>query len=148
MRVYIGSDHGGFRTKGILKDFLRGLGHELIDIGCDDENSVDYPDYAKILCESVGPEYAQTGAVGILVCGTGIGMSMCANKMQGIRAALCVNEFEAEMTRKHNDANVLCLGGRVVGEELAKNIAKTFVDNSFDGERHERRVGKMMDLEK
>ena len=142
--IAIGADHGGYALKEILKEYLASLDFEVKDFGTFNENSVDYPDIADLVCNSVSAGEAN---LGILVCGTGIGMNMCANKHKGIRAAQCSDTFSAKMTRQHNDANVLTLGGRVVGPELAKDIVKEFVTNEFLGGRHANRVEKMMKLE-
>lgn len=142
--IAIGCDHGGFELKSIINKYLDSLGVDYVDCGTYDENSVDYPDIAKVVCLKV-----QTGECekGILVCGTGIGMNMCANKHKGIRAAQCHDTFSAKMTRQHNNANVLTMGGRVVGSELAKEIVREFLTNEFEGGRHEVRVNKMMSVE-
>ena len=142
--IAIGCDHGGFELKSIINKFLEDNGYEYVDCGTYNEDSVDYPDIAKIVCKKV-----QTGECekGILVCGTGIGMNMCANKHKGIRAAQCHDTFSAKMTRIHNNANVLTMGGRVVGSELAKDIVKEFLVNEFEGGRHENRINKMMAVE-
>ena len=142
--IAIGADHGGYALKEILKEYLASLDFEVKDFGTFNENSVDYPDIADLVCNSVSTGESN---LGILVCGTGIGMNMCANKHKGIRAAQCSDTFSAKMTRQHNDANVLTLGGRVVGSELAKDIVKEFVTNEFLGGRHANRVEKMMKLE-
>lgn len=135
--VFLGSDHAGVALKAALVAHLQAAGHDVVDLGPAEAKSVDYPDFAKLVCRRVldTPE-----AAGILVCGTGIGMSMAANRMPGIRAALCVNEYLARMTRLHNDANVLCLGERVVGVGLAAAIADVFLATDFEGGRHRRRV--------
>lgn len=138
--IIIGSDHGGFDLKNEVIDFVKNeLKEEIIDKGCESKESVDYPDIAKSVCDEV----IEKKCLGILICGTGVGMSMSANKVKGIRAALCSEEYSAMMTRKHNDANVLTMGGRVIGPELAKNIVKAFLSNEFEGGRHKRRVDKM-----
>ena len=142
--IAIGSDHGGFELKNILIDYLKENGYDYKDFGCYDTKSIDYPDIAKLVCSEVSSENAD---LGILVCGTGIGMNMCANKHKGIRAAQCSDTFSAKMTRQHNNANVLTLGGRVIGPELAKEIVSEFLTNEFLGGRHETRVNKMMSLE-
>ena len=142
--IAIGSDHGGFELKNILIDYLKENGYDYKDFGCFDTASIDYPDIAKLVCAEVSSENAD---LGILVCGTGIGMNMCANKHKGIRAAQCSDTFSAKMTRQHNNANVLTLGGRVIGPELAKEIVHEFLTNKFLGGRHEIRVNKMMSLE-
>ena len=142
--IAIGCDHGGFELKSIINKYLEDNGYEYVDCGTYDENSIDYPDIAKVVCNKI-----QSGECdkGILVCGTGIGMNMCANKHKGIRAAQCHDTFSAKMTRIHNNANVLTMGGRVVGSELAKDIVKEFLTNEFEGGRHEARVNKMMSIE-
>lgn len=143
--IAIGSDHGGFELKAIIKTYLEENGYEYFDCGTLDGSSVDYPDIAKIVCEKVQNNECEKG---ILICGTGIGMNMCANKYKGIRAAQCHDTFSAKMTRKHNNANVITMGGRVVGPELAKDIIKEFLTNEFEGGRHQTRVDKMMSIEK
>ena len=143
--ISIGCDHGGYQLKNIIIDHLASLGYEYKDFGTFDETSVDYPDIAKLVCEDVTSGNAKFG---ILVCGTGLGMNMCANKYKGIRAAQCSDTFSAKMTRQHNNANVLTLGGRVIGPELAKEIVNEFLTNEFLGGRHETRVNKMMAIEK
>ncbi len=143
--IAIGCDHGGFELKEILADYLKGEGYEVCDVGTYTQESVDYPDIADALCNKITQGECEKG---ILVCGTGIGMNMCANKHKGIRAAQCHDTFSAKMTRQHNNANVLTMGGRVVGSELAKDIVKEFVTNEFLGGRHGVRVDKMMSLEK
>ena len=142
--IAIGSDHGGFELKKVLLDYLSELEYEYTDFGTFDGTSVDYPDIADKVCNAVS---GGDCALGILVCGTGIGMNMCANKHKGIRAAQCSDTFSAKMTRQHNNANVLTLGGRVVGSELAKEIVREFLTNEFAGGRHAVRVEKMMNLE-
>lgn len=142
MRVYIGSDHAGFHLKEIIKTFLQqNMEAEVVDLGTFSEESVDYPDYAREVCEKI---IENGGSFGILICGTGIGMCMAANKHKGIRAVDAINEHMAEMSRKHNDANVLCLGGRMIEPELAKQIAKTFLMTQFENDdRHKRRISKL-----
>lgn len=143
-KIIIGSDHGGFDLKQEIITFLQNdMKYEVQDMGCYDKNSVDYPDIAEAVCNEV----KKTGLYGILICGTGIGISISANKINGIRCALCSDEYSAKMTRHHNDANVLALGGRTVGPELAKSIVQTFLTNDFDGGRHEKRVNKIKMLE-
>ncbi len=144
MKIYISSDHGGYNLKGYVKKYVSESGYEIEDLGTNSEESVDYPDYAEKLCKKV----FENKAKGILICGTGIGMSMSANKMKGIRAALCGNEYLAKMSRRHNNSNVLCLGGRVIGEELACNIVKVWLETDFSKEeRHHKRVGKINKLD-
>ena len=142
--IAIASDHGGFALKQELISQLKKDGIAFEDLGTYTEESCDYPAYAEKLCRAV---VAGTYEKGILVCGTGIGMSMAANKIAGVRCALCSDCFSAEMTRRHNDANVLALGGRVLGVELARRIMNIFLSTPFDGGRHQRRVDQLMALE-
>ena len=135
--VFLGSDHAGLELKAMVAAHLAAAGHTVVDLGPSEAKSVDYPDFAKAVCAKV---LATPEAAGILICGTGIGMSMAANRIPGIRAALCCNEYLARMTRLHNDANVLCLGERVIGQGLAASIVDVFMDTAFEGGRHQRRV--------
>lgn len=144
MTIYLGSDHGGFELKEALKAYLADEAHLVIDQGTYSLESVDYPDYAKAVGEAV---LADEGSLGIVICGTGIGISIAANKLKGIRAALCSEEFSARMARRHNNANVLALGGRTTGVELAKSIVDAFLSAEFEGDRHARRVEKICGLE-
>lgn len=141
----IGSDHGGFELKAHIIQHLKEQGIELKDFGTYDENSIDYPDIAKKVCEAVTSGECDRG---ILVCGTGIGMSMAANKIKGIRAALCTDVYSAKMTKQHNNANVICMGGRVTGRELAFMIVDTWMGEEFLGGRHANRIEKIHSLEK
>ena len=143
--IYIGADSAGFRLKEEVKEHLKSLGYEVSDCGCDSEASCHYPVFAKAVCEMVQSNLE--GSYGILICGTGIGMSMCANKHRGIRAALCSDTYSAKMTRRHNDANVLCMGARVIGSCLAIDIVDTFLENEFEGGRHALRVDMMSEIE-
>ena len=137
--IYVGSDHGGFDLKREVVDLLSGNDEYVVyDVGPFNSESVDYPQYAKSVSEGVLKE----GGFGVLICGTGVGMSMVANKVRGIRAVLAHNEFVGVMGRRHNDANVLCLGARVIGSALGLEIVKSFLDSEFEGGRHERRVGQ------
>ncbi len=145
MKIAIGCDHGGYKLKEVIKDYVVTLGHEVEDFGCYDENSVDYPPIAAKAARSVADGKNDTG---ILICSTGIGISICANKVDGIRAALCTDEHCAEMTKRHNNANVLCMGGHVVTAETAKRITEKFLTTEFEGGRHERRVNLIADIEK
>ena len=142
--IALGSDHGGYALKEEIKKYLTEQGVPFLDFGTDSEASCDYPVYAEKVCRSV---LAGESEKGILCCGTGIGMSMAANKIRGIRCALCSEGYSAEMTRRHNDANVLALGGRVVGPGLALEIVDIFLKTPFEGGRHARRVSKVMALE-
>ncbi len=145
MKVAIGSDHGGLDLKNVLAEELRGDGVEVIDVGTDKAESADYPDYAEKVAVMISRGEVDFG---VLICGTGIGMSITANKFKGVRAALCWEIFTARMSRRHNNANILTLGGRVTGPELAKEILKTFLSEPFEGGRHKRRVDKITEIEK
>jgi len=143
-RIAIGADHAGFHAKEVIRKFLAEQGYEVEDLGTSSDESVDYPDFARHVAERV----ASGGApLGILVCGTGIGMAMTANKVPGIRAATVHDEMTARMAREHNDANVLTLGGRVVSDEQAVAIVREFVNTQFAGGRHARRVEKINELD-
>ena len=146
MRIAIGADHGGFPLNERVIEELRGAGHELIDFGTHDGSLPDdYPDYAKQVGEAV-----QNGSVdiGLLICGSGVGAAVAANKLRGIRAALCGDTYSAHQSREHDDCNVLCLGARVIGVELALEIVRSFVAAKFTGEeRHLRRLAKIKKLE-
>ena len=144
MKLVIGSDHGGIHLKEVLKQHLAERGIEVTDAGTYTEESCDYPDIAVKVCREITDGHAERG---ILVCGTGIGMSMAANKVKGIRAALCGDVFSATMSREHNNANVICLGERVLGPGLALSILDAWLDTEFAGGRHERRVNKIMAVE-
>ncbi len=142
--IALGSDHGGYALKEEIKKYLTEKEIPFADFGTDSEASCDYPEFAEKVCRSVLSGESEKG---ILCCGTGIGMSMAANKIRGIRCALCSEGYSAEMTRRHNDANVLALGGRVVGPGLALEIVEIFLKTPFEGGRHARRVSKVMALE-
>lgn len=137
--IYIGSDHGGFELKQVIVQHLKQQEIDVIDCGTFSADRVDYPDIARVVCEKVLEDDEQ----GILLCGTGIGMSMTANKFKGIRAAVCTDPYSSRMTRQHNDANVLCMGQRVVGEGLALDIVDSFLAAEFEGGRHKNRVEKI-----
>ena len=141
MKIALGSDHGGYQLKENLKEYLKELNVEYVDFGCENEKSVDYPDIGfKVAIEVKSGKYDR----GILICGTGIGMSVVANKVRGIRAALCHNEFTARCAREHNDANILVLGGRVICSELAKEIVKVWLNTKFSHEeKHINRLNKI-----
>jgi len=142
--IVAGSDHAGLALRAEAVKAAREAGHEVVDLGPHDAASVDYPSYAaKVAAEVVSGR----ARLGILVCGTGIGMSIAANKVPGVRAAVCRTEYEARMARAHNDANVLCLGERVTGLGVGAAIVKAFLETPFEGGRHERRVGMIRDLE-
>jgi len=145
MRIIIGSDHGGYALKEVVKQHLIEQGHEVFDQGTHNgETSVDYPDYGRPVADAVvAGEYN----LGIVICGTGIGISLAANKVKGARAALCTNGYMARMARAHNNANILAMGGRVIGPDLARDIVDVFLSTGFDGGRHARRVSKIMEIE-
>lgn len=138
--IAIAADHAGFALKQALKDALARWGVAFEDLGTHGEGSVDYPDFARALAAGVA---AGQYRLGVLVCGTGLGMAMAANRQRGVRAAPCTDPYAARMTRLHNDANVLCLGSRIVGPGLAEDILKAFLDASFEGGRHAGRVAKI-----
>ncbi len=140
MKFYIATDHAGFEVKSEVIEILKKLGNEVIDLGCDSNNRVDYPDYAHKLCEKV---LSDEESHGVLICGSGIGMSLAANKHKGIRAALCHDAYTAKMARNHNDANVLCFGQRIVGLGVIESICEAWCHNTFEGGRHELRVKKI-----
>ena len=144
MRIAIGSDHRGFALKETLKELLVELGHQWVDFGCQGEEAVDYPDIARPLGEAVAAGEYQRG---ILICGNGIGMSIAANKVKDVRAALCHDTFAARLARQHNDANILCLGAWCIGRGLAEEIVRTFLGEDFEGGRHARRLEKMRAME-
>jgi len=140
LRIAFGCDHAGYSLKTTLLEFAESLSYQVIDCGAFDQHSVDYPDYAMAVSDKVLKKEADFG---VLICGTGIGMSIAANRLKGIRAALCVTEYEALMARHHNNANILCLGERVVGEGLAKQCLLAFLKADFQGGRHQERLDKL-----
>lgn len=144
MKIAIGSDHAGFELKNEIISLLSSIGFECIDFGTNSPESVDYPDFGEKVSEAVSSGEMEKG---ILICGTGIGMSIVANKFPRIRASLCNDLFTAKMSRLHNDANILVLGGRIVGKDLAKEIVKTWVNTPFEGERHHKRLKKITLIE-
>lgn len=137
MKIAIACDHGGYELKEMVAGFLMGTGHQVIDLGTDSAESVDYPEYGRKCGLAVVEGEADHG---IVVCGTGIGISIAANKVKGVRCGLCTSVEMAELTRKHNDANVLALGGRILAAEEALNIVNAFLNTEFEGGRHQRRV--------
>ncbi len=143
--IYIGADSAGFTLKEEVIEHLKGLGYEVKDMGTDSTASCHYPQFASAVCEGVLSQ--GEGTLGILICGTGIGMSMCANKYNGIRAAVCSDTYSARMTRVHNDANVLCMGARVIGSCLALDLVDAFLSAEFEGGRHQIRLDMMKDIE-
>ena len=145
MKIAIGSDHGGLTLKEVIKPFLIEEGHEVVDFGTNTTDSCDYPIYGEAVGEAVSFGDCDRG---IAICGTGLGISMAVNKVPGIRGALCTNELMAEMSREHNDANVLVLGARVLGEGLALRIVKIWLETEFAGDRHQRRIDGISAIEK
>lgn len=143
--LYIGADHGGFELKNEILKYLKENNIDVIDLGTTTGEAVDYPPVAQKLCEKV---LENTLNKGILVCGTGIGMSIAANKMNGIRAAHCTDYYSAKYTRLHNNSNVLCLGGRITGSGLALELVQVFIDTEFLGGRHQRRIDEITGIEK
>ena len=144
-KIVIGSDHAGYDLKQEIIAHLKSLGLEVLDVGTYSKDSCHYPEFAKALCQKI-----QSGEfkLGILICGTGIGMSMAANKCRGIRAACCSDSYSARLTREHNDANVLCFGARVIGPGTAEDMVDAFINTELAGGRHQLRVDMLMDLEK
>ena len=145
-KIYIGADSAGYTLKEHIKAHISSRGYDVTDFGTDSEASCHYPIFASKVCEAV--LVAPDDSFGILICGTGIGMSMCANKYNGIRAAVCSDTFSAKMTRRHNNANVLCMGARVIGSCLAMDILDAFLGGEFEGGRHAVRVGMIEEIEK
>lgn len=143
-KICIGADSAGFEMKEMLKEYLGRQGYEITDFGTDSSASCHYPLFAEAVAKAVA---ADPDSLGILICGTGIGMSMAAGKVRGIRAAVCGDTFSARMTRLHNDANILCLGARVIGLGLARDIADLFLTTGFEGGRHATRVAMISELE-
>jgi ribose 5-phosphate isomerase B len=144
MKVAVGSDHRGFHAKQQIKAVLSQLGHECIDFGAEDSNPIDYPDPAYLAAQAVSKHEADRA---ILACATGLGMSITANKIRGIRAALCHDELSAQISRDHNDANVLCISGDQIGEVLLRRIVEVWLSTTFAGGRHQRRVNKIAAIE-
>ncbi len=140
MRFYIATDHAGYNVKDFVKEYLESKSHEVIDLGPYSNDRVDYPDFAKKCAQKVVED---NGSFGILICGTGIGISVSANKVCGIRAALCHDSYTAAMSRAHNDANILCFGERVVGKGVIESMLDSFCDTPFEGGRHADRVKKI-----
>ena len=140
--IVIGADHGGFELKGLVKEWLEGAGYSVVDVGCHASDSVDYPDYAEKAVAEIAGHRCQNG---ILICGTGIGMSIAANRHRIIRAANCHNTYTAQMSREHNNANILCLGARVIDGKTALEVVKVWLSTEFSGGRHQRRIEKFSD---
>ncbi|HPP32245.1 MAG TPA: ribose 5-phosphate isomerase B [Soehngenia sp.] len=144
MKIGIGSDHGGYELKEELKKYMLEKGIEVVDYGTYDLSKVDYPDYGKIVAEAVVKKEVERGVV---ICGTGIGISIAANKVKGIRCALCSDTYSARMSMEHNNANMIALGGRVLGVDLAKEILNAYLNSTFQGGRHLRRIEKISEIE-
>ena len=144
MKIAMGSDHGGFALKQHLKTYLENKGCLVEDCGTDSTQSCDYPDFGRLAAEAVASGRCERG---IVICTTGIGISISANKVRGIRCALCSEPLSAEMTRRHNDANMLALGGGMIGPNMAERIVDVFLSTAFEGGRHQRRVDKLMYIE-
>ena len=144
MKIAIGCDHGGIVLKPAIKKVLENNGIDIVDMGCEDIKSVDYPDYALKVAEAVSKGEVDRG---IILCGTGIGISIAANKVKGVRAAVCHDLFTAQMCAQHNDANVIAIGGRVINEELAGHMVQVWLDTPFEGGRHNGRVAKISEIE-
>ncbi len=144
MKIALGCDHGGLEHKNAIANYLKENGFEVVDFGIYEQVSVDYPDIARKVCESILNGETERG---ILVCGTGIGMSIAANKYKDIRAAACSEHFSAKFTRLHNNSNILCLGGRVIGVGTALELADLFVNTEFEGGRHQNRIDKITEIE-
>ncbi len=144
MKIAIGCDHGGFEHKNAVAQHLKDRGFEVIDCGIYENKSVDYPDIAVKVCEQITSNKCN---LGVLICGTGIGMSLAANKVKGIRAACCSEHYSAKYTRLHNNSNVLCIGGRVIGIGTALELVDLFVDTEFEGGRHQKRIDKITEIE-
>lgn len=145
MKIGIGSDHAGFELKGKLKEHLEDNGYEVVDYGTHSLDSVDYPDYGKAVANAILTREVEKG---VLICGTGVGISISANKVKGIRACVCSEPYSAKMSVRHNNAQIIAVGARVVGEDLAKLIVDEFLAEKFEGGRHQRRIDKMMEIEK
>ena len=144
MKIGIGNDHSALELKAEIIEFVESMGHEVIDYGTKTKESCDYPVYGEAVGRAVVNREVD---LGILICGTGLGISMAANKVKGVRAAVCSEPFTAKMSRAHNNANIIAFGARVVGAELAKMIVETFLTTEFEGGRHQRRVDLIMDIE-
>jgi len=144
MRVAVGSDHRGYQLKDKILTMLRSKGHDVLDVGTSGTESVDYPDFACIVAEKVRDHEVDRG---VLICGTGIGMAITANKFRGVRAAPCADEVSAELSRRHNDANVLCLSGDMLSVRAAERIVEMWIATEFEGGRHSRRIQKIEQIE-
>ena len=144
MKIVIGNDHAAVDMKWAIKEYMEFLGYKVINVGINENKSCDYPDIAVMACEKIIKKEVD---LGILICGTGVGMSLAANKIKGIRACVCSESYSARLCREHNNANVLCFGERVIGIETAKEMVKAFLNANFEGGKHEVRVNKIMSIE-
>lgn len=144
MKIAIGNDHAATELKWIIKDYVESLGHEVINFGTDTNDSCDYPMYGRAVAEAIIRGEAECG---ILICGTGVGISIAANKVKGIRAAVCSDVTTAHLVKEHNDANIIAFGARIVGAELAKDIVYSYLTAQFEGNRHSRRIKMIHDIE-
>lgn len=144
MKIGMGSDHGGYELKEFIKEYLETKQYEVVDYGTYSTESVDYPDYGEKVANAVVDKEVE---VGIIMCGTGLGISMAASKVNGIRAAVVSEEYSARMAMVHNNANILAMGGRVVGKDLAKSIVDAYLNAEFEGGRHQKRIDKIMKIE-
>ncbi|MEE1196371.1 MAG: ribose 5-phosphate isomerase B [Lachnospiraceae bacterium] len=144
MKIAMGNDHGGTELKWVIKKYLEEKGHEIVNFGTDTNDSCDYPVFAKKVADAV---VAKEVDCGILICGTGVGISIAANKVKGIRAAVCSDTATARLVKQHNNANILAFGARIVGVELAKDICDAYLESEFEGDRHNRRIAMIHELE-
>ena len=144
MKIVIGNDHAAVDMKWAIKEYMEFLGYKVINVGTNENKSCDYPDIAAVACEKIIKKEVD---LGILICGTGVGMSLAANKIKGRRACVCSETYSARLCREHNNANVLCFGERVIGIETAKEMVKAFLNANFEGGKHEVRVNKIMSIE-
>lgn len=144
MKIAIGNDHAATELKFIIKEYVESLGHEVINFGTDDNESCDYPTFGKKVGEAVVKGDCDCG---ILICGTGVGISIAANKVKGVRAAVCSDVATAHLVKEHNNANIIAFGARIVGQELAKDIVKAYLEAEFEGGRHQRRIDMIHDIE-
>lgn len=145
MKIALGSDHGGFELKNKIKRNLVDAGHEVVDFGCDSSDSVNYPSFGILVGEAVASGECERG---IVICGSGIGISIAANKVKGVRCALVHDTYSAKMTRLHNDTNVLAMGGRIIGDDLAIAIVETWIETGYEGGRHQTRLDMISEYEK
>ncbi len=144
MKIAMGNDHAATGLKWVIKEYVEGMGHEVVNFGTDDNESCDYPAFGKAVGEAVAKGEADCG---ILICGTGVGISIAANKVKGVRAAVCSDVTTAHLVKEHNNANIIAFGARIVGEELAKDIVKSYLTAEFEGGRHQRRIDLIHDIE-